>query len=178
MNGELTEAYSKIKFLEFEVVQANDKVERVSSKKLDDVLAHQKPFSNKSGLGYTRKSISSVKVSKDMKFVKAKEQMVEITTVEKVKAEKKRNVTNQQVLIKPRNQLVVKPEAKGKSLPKSQRVSRTKHFYHHCGLQGHTKPNCHKLRVLKNSSAQKLRGPRHGKGNWIAEESKGQEGDP
>ena len=37
-NGELTEAYSKIKFLELEVIQANAKVVRVSSKKLDDVL--------------------------------------------------------------------------------------------------------------------------------------------
>ena len=35
LNGELTKAYSKIKFLELEVVQANTKVERVSSKKLD-----------------------------------------------------------------------------------------------------------------------------------------------
>ena len=41
LNGELTEAYSKIKFLELEVVQVNAKVERVSSKKLDEVLAHQ-----------------------------------------------------------------------------------------------------------------------------------------
>ena len=52
LNRNLTEAYSKIKFLELEVIQANAKVERVSSKKLDEVLAHQKPFSNKSGLGY------------------------------------------------------------------------------------------------------------------------------
>ena len=44
LNGELTEAYSKIKFLELEVIQANVKVERVSSKKLDEVLTHQKPF--------------------------------------------------------------------------------------------------------------------------------------
>ena len=43
LNGELTEAYSNIKFLELEVIQANAKVERVSSKKLDDVLVHQKP---------------------------------------------------------------------------------------------------------------------------------------
>ena len=50
-NGELTEAYSKIKFLELEVIQANAKVERVSSKKLDDVLARQKPFTDRSGLG-------------------------------------------------------------------------------------------------------------------------------
>ena len=34
LNGELIEAYSKIKFLELEVVQANAKVDRVSSKKL------------------------------------------------------------------------------------------------------------------------------------------------
>ena len=40
LNGELTEAYTKVKFLEFEVVQANAKVERVSSEKLDEVFAH------------------------------------------------------------------------------------------------------------------------------------------
>ena len=95
LNGELTEAYSKIKFLKLEVIQANAKIKQVSSKKLDEVLAHQKPFSDKSGLGYTGESSSSVKVSKDMKFVKAKEPMVEITTVEKVKAEKKQNMTDQ-----------------------------------------------------------------------------------
>ena len=39
LNGELIEAYSKIKFLELEVMQANAKIERVSSKKLDKVLA-------------------------------------------------------------------------------------------------------------------------------------------
>ena len=44
LNEELTEAYSKIKFLELEVIQANAKVEHVSSKKLDEVLTHEKPF--------------------------------------------------------------------------------------------------------------------------------------
>ena len=39
LNGELTEAYTKVRFLELEVVQANVKVERVSTKKLDDVLS-------------------------------------------------------------------------------------------------------------------------------------------
>ena len=56
LNGELTEAYTKVKFLELEVVQANAKVEQVSTKKIDDVLSHQKPFSDKTGLGYTRES--------------------------------------------------------------------------------------------------------------------------
>ena len=44
LTEELIVAYSKIKFLELEVIRANAKVERVTSKKLDEVLAHQKPF--------------------------------------------------------------------------------------------------------------------------------------
>ena len=92
LNGELTEAYSKIKFLELEVVQANAKVEQVASKKLDEVLAHRKPFSDKSDLGYIRKGSSSTNVSKEMKFVKAKEPVVATPTVEKVKFEKKPKV--------------------------------------------------------------------------------------
>ena len=118
------------------MIQAKAKVEQVSSKNLDKVLAHQKPFSDKSRLGYIGESNSSANMSKDMKFVKDKEPMVAITTVEKVKAEKKRNVIDQQFLTKPSNQSVVKPKAKGKSLPKSHRGLRAQHFCHHCRIQG------------------------------------------
>ena len=90
LNGEPTEAYSKIKSLKLEVVQANAKVEWVSSKKLNDVLYHQKPFSDKTGLGYNKESSSAVNISKEVKFVTAKEPgvvspIVEMTTVEKNK---------------------------------------------------------------------------------------------
>ena len=77
------------------------KVERVSSKKIDEVLAHQKPFSVKNGLGYTSESNSSVKVTKDMKFVKAKELMVTTTNADKVKSKKKKNVTDRRFMTKP-----------------------------------------------------------------------------
>ena len=76
LNGELTEAYTKVKFLELEVVQANSKVERVSSKKLDEILAHQKPFFDKSDSRYTGGSNSATNISNEVKFVKAKESMV------------------------------------------------------------------------------------------------------
>ena len=78
LNEELTEAYSKIKFLELEMIQANAKVEGVASKKLDEVLGHQKPFFffYKSDLGYTGESSSSANMCKEMKFVKTKEPMV------------------------------------------------------------------------------------------------------
>ena len=42
LNGELSEAYTKVRFLEQEVVQANAKIERVSTKKLNDVISSQK----------------------------------------------------------------------------------------------------------------------------------------
>ena len=134
LNGELTEAYTKVKFLELEVVQANAKVEQVSTKKLDDILSHQKPFSNKTELGYIGESSSAVNISKEVMFVKAKEPVVAAPTVENAKVEKKKNVADQRVLNKPHNQSVVIFEARGKSLPRSQRGPKSNHVCHHCGL--------------------------------------------
>ena len=74
-----------------------------------------------------------------MKFVKAKEPMVVTTNADKVKLEKKKNLTDQRFMTKPHKQLVVKPKGKEKSLSKSQRGPRTQHFCHHCGLQGQSK---------------------------------------
>ena len=81
------------------------------------------------------------------------------------------------MLNKPRNQSVVRTEAKGKSLHKSQRGPRVQHFCHQCGQQGHTRPNCHKLRALKNASDQRSKGPRNDKRNWAVEQPRGQDGD-
>ena len=119
LNGELTEAYNKVRFLEHEVVQANAKVERVSTKELDDVLSSQKTFSDKTGLGYTRESSSAMNISKEVKFVKAKEPIVVAPIVEKTKGEKKKNLADQRVLNKPRNQSVVRSATRAKSLPRS-----------------------------------------------------------
>ena len=83
LNGELIEAYTKVKFLELEVVQTNAKVERVSTKKLVDVFSSQKTFSDKTGLGYTGESSSAVNISKEVKFVKAKESVVVAPIVER-----------------------------------------------------------------------------------------------
>ena len=100
------------------MVQVNAKVERVSSKKLDEVFSHQKPFSDRSRLGHIGESSSAVNISKKVKYVKANEPTVVTTTTKKVKVEKNKNMNDQRVLIKSRNQSVVKPKAKGKSLSK------------------------------------------------------------
>ena len=86
------------------------------------------------------------------------------------KVEKKKNVVEQWVLNKPRNQSVVRSKTRAKSLPWSQRGPRTNHVCHHCGL--------HKLRALRNASDQRSRGPRNDKRTWVVEPSKGRNGDP
>ena len=96
-------------------------------------------------------------ISKLVKFVKAKEPVEVVPTVGKANIEKKKNVTDQRMLNKPRNQSVDGFEGRSKSLPRSQRGPRTNHVCHHCGLQGHTRPNCHKLRALRNVGDQRSR---------------------
>ena len=149
-------------------------MERVSSKKLDEVLAHQRTFSNKRSLGYTGESNSAANISKEVKFVKAKEPMVVAKNAKKVKLEKKKNVTDQRFITK---QSVVKPKGNGTLLPKSQRGPRTQYLCHHYGIQGHTRPNCHKLQALKNLGVQRSRGPRNDKRNWAIEQLRGRDGD-
>ena len=79
----------------------------------------KKSFSDKIELGYNKESRSVVNISKEVKFVKAKEPIIVSLTVEKAKVEKKKNVADQQVLNKPLNQSVVRSKAKAKSLPRS-----------------------------------------------------------
>ena len=123
-----------MKFLKLEVVQANAKTNQVSTKKLDDVISSKKYFSDKTELGYTGESSTGGKVTKDVKFVKAKDPKGFVPIVEKANVEKKKNMADQQVLNKRRNQSTVKSEAKGRSPSKSQRGPRMNHVCHHCGL--------------------------------------------
>ena len=74
------------------------KIERVTTKKLDDVISSQKHFSDKFGLGYTGGSSSSGNVTKEVKFIKTKKQIEVGPTAEKPKMEKKRNLDDQRML--------------------------------------------------------------------------------
>ena len=129
-------------------------------------------------MGYAGESSSDVKVTKEVKFMKAKDPKGVVPTIEKANVEEKKNMADQRVLNKPRNQSTVRPEAKGRSLRNSQRGLRRNHVCHHCGIQGHTKPNCHQLRALNNARDQRSRGPRDDKRNWIVGQPRNQNGEP
>ena len=134
-------------------MQANANIERVSTKKLNDVISSQKQFLNKSRLGYTGGSSSSGSVTKKVKFIKAKEQIEVSPIAEKSKMEEKRNVDDQRMLNNSRKQSVGKSESRAKSRPRSQRGPRSNYVCHHCGLKGYSRPNCQKLRAMNNASA-------------------------
>ena len=144
LKRELVEAYSKIKFLELEIIQANVKVERISTKKLDNVLSFQKSSHDKTDLGYTEEGSLSSKPKKEVKFVSAKNE-------EKLR-EVKPEIETPAVV---RRTIGAKPTEKGKSLPRNQRRPQVKHLCHHCGAQGHTRPNCFKLHALKNADSMR-----------------------
>ena len=72
LKGKLVEAYSKIKFLELEIIQANVKVEHIFTKKLDNVLSSQKSSHDKTSLGYIGEGSSSSEPKKEVRFVSTK----------------------------------------------------------------------------------------------------------
>ena len=142
-------------------MQANAKIKKVSTKKLNDIISSQKQFSDKSRLGYTEGSSSSGSVTKELKFIKAKEQIEVSPTAKKPKMEEKRNVDDKRMLNNSHKQSVGRSESRAKSRPRSQRGPRSNYICHHCGLQRHTRPNCQKLRAMNNASAPRSRGPRN-----------------
>ena len=135
-------------------MQANAKIERVTTKKLDDIISSQKSFSDKSGLGYTGGSSSSGNVTKVVKFIKAKESADVDPTAEKPKIEEKRNVGNEW-LLNSHNQSVGRPESQAKSRARPRRGPRSNYVCHHCGLQGYTQSNCQKLRAKNSATPQR-----------------------
>ena len=93
-------------------------------------------------MGYTGKGSSSSETKKEVRFISAK-------TEEKLKEVKPGIETL--VAIKRTND--AKPKEKWKSLPKNQRGSQVKQVCHHCGIQGHIRPNCFKFHALKKADS-------------------------
>ena len=147
LKGGLVKAYSKIKFLELEIIQANVKVERISTKTLDNVLSSQKSSHDKTGLGYTREGSLSSEPKKEVKFVLAKNE----EKLNEVKLEIKTHATVKKTI-------GAKPKEKGKSLPKNQRGLRVKHLCHHYGAQGQIVSSFMHSKRLIRCMVKKLQG--------------------
>ena len=92
--------------------------------------------------------------------------------------EEKRNVDDKRMVNNSHRQFVGRSESRAKSRPRSQRSPRSTYMCHHYGLQGHTGPNCQKLKAMNNTSAPRSREPRNDMRNWADKPSRGRNGDP
>ena len=92
--------------------------------------------------------------------------------------EEKRNVDEQRMLNNSRKHSVGRSKSQAKSCPRSQKGPRSNYVWHHCGLQGHTPPNCQKLRAINSATAPRSRGLRNDRRNWAGEPSRDRNGDP
>ena len=91
--------------------------------------------------------------------------------------EEKRNVDDQRMLNNSRKQSVGRFESRAKSRLWSQRGPRSNYVCHHYRLQGHTRPNCQKLRAINSATTPRSRGPRNDRRNWAGEPSRDRNGD-
>ena len=147
---ELESAYSKIRFLEHKVIEANAKVDRISRQKLDSMLESQRPSSLKAGLGYIRES--STDGFKSIKFVSAKISEDKEKNDDSLDEKKRKELALKTPKVKEiASTLIGKGKAMTKSLPKKLRDPQNPYLCHHYGARGHTKPNCFKLHALKNN---------------------------
>ena len=91
---------------------------------------------------YIGEGSSSSEPKKEVRFVSAKNE-------EKLK-EMKPEIETPAVV---KRTIGARTKEIGKSLSKSQRGPQEIHFCHHCGMRGHTRPNCFKLHALKRDES-------------------------
>ena len=134
----------KTKKLEVELFQVRAQLERTSSAKLDEVLGLQKSTYDRTGLGYGLSS-SNIASTSTTVFVSSSNN-VEIESNDVKTDLTSENIDNGKSILKaPLKQ--DKKEAKNPRAKKtsSQKLKQKKqHLCHHCGVAGHTRPNCYK----------------------------------
>ena len=134
----------KTKKLEAELFQVRTHLERTSSTKLDEVLNIQKSASDRTGLGYGISSSNTASTSTTVFVPPASNIEIENTDV-KISLASENLDKGKSILGAPLKQ--DKKEAKNPRVKKAnfQKPKQKKqHLCHHCGVAGHTRPNCYK----------------------------------
>ena len=132
----------KTKKLEVELFLVRAQLERTSNAKLDEVLSFQKSTSYRTDLGY---DFSSPNIASSITIVFVSP----ANNVNSENNECKTNITSENV-DKGKSILGApsKPEKKETRNPRTKKVNNKKsqlkklHLCHHCGVSGHTHPNC------------------------------------
>ena len=142
----------KTKKLEAELFQVRAQLERTSSAKLDEMLSFQKSASDRTSLGYDFSSPSIASISSTV-FVPPSNNVEIENNIVKNKLASENLDKGKSILGAPPKQ--DKKEAKNPRAKKanSQKPKQKKqHLCHHCGVAGHTQPNCYKWLATQQSN--------------------------
>ena len=142
----------KTKKLKAELFQVKAQLEKTSSAKLDEMLSLQKSASNQTGLGYGL-SFSNIVSTSTTVFVPPSNN-VEIenndvkTDLASENIDKGKSILG--ALLKQDKKETKNPKAKKANSQKPKQ--KKQHLCHHCGVVGHTRPNCYKWLVTQQSN--------------------------
>ena len=142
----------KTKKLEAELFQVRAQLERASSAKLDEMLSIQKSASDRTGLGYEFSSSNIASASTTVFVPPANNIKIENNDVKTELASEN--------LDKGKSILGALPklEKKDTKNPRTKKANSQKpkqkkqHLCHHCGIAGHTRPNCYKWLATQQSN--------------------------
>ena len=142
----------KTKKLEVEQFQVKTQLERTSSAKLNEMLNLQKSAFDRTSLGYGFSS-SNIASTSTIVFVPPSNNIEIKNNNVKTDLASENLDKGKSILVAPLKQ--DKNEAKNPRVKKanSQKPKQMKqHLYHHCGVAGHTRPNCYKWLATQQSN--------------------------
>ena len=142
----------KTKKLEAELFQVKAQLVRTSSAKLDEMLSIQKSASDRTSLGYGISSSNTASTSTTVFVPPASNTKIENNDV-KISLDSENLDKGKSILGAPLK--LEKKEAKNPKAKKanSQKPKQKKQYLcHHCGVAGHTRPNCYKWLATQQSN--------------------------
>ena len=142
----------KTKKLEAQLFQVRAQLERASSAKLDEMFSLQKSASNRIGLGYGFSS-SNITSNSTTVFVPPSNNVEIENNDVKTDLASENLDKGKSILGAPPKQDKKKaknPRTKKDNFQKPKQ--KKQHLYHHCGVAGHTRPNCYKQLATQQSN--------------------------
>ena len=133
----------KTKKLEVELFQVRAQLERTSSAKLDEMLSLQKSTLDRTSLGYDFSSLSIASTSTTVFVPPANNVEIGNTNVKTNLASKNIDKGKSILGALPKQDKKEVKNLKAKKV-NSQKPKQKQHLCHHCGVAGHTRPNCYK----------------------------------
>ena len=139
----------KTKKLKAELVQVRAQPERTSSAKLDDMLSIQKSASDRTGLRYGLSSSNIVSSSTIVFIPPANNVKIENNEIKTKLASKNLDKGKFILGAPPKFEKKDVKNLKAKKTNSQKPKQKKQHLCHHCGIAGHTRPNCYKWLVTQ-----------------------------